>query len=98
VSSAYGAQSVDLAQPSLFEGYDESIMAAEGFINDCGSINFPWIIAMTAMIGNAATVGMFHNPHYYDSEVGMDATGVGGGRNYTGAGGRQQIGGSTIWW
>jgi hypothetical protein len=98
---AVGAQAVDLHIPGIFEGYDESILEREGLLNEAtagGELNMPWLIAMSTMIGNAATVGMFFNPHYYDSEVGMDATGVGVGKNYTGAGGREAVGGSVIWW
>jgi hypothetical protein len=96
VSSAVGAQGIDLSQPPPFHGYDESIIEAEGLINDCGSINFPWMIQLSTTIGNAATVGQFFNPHWYDSEVGMDATGV--NQNWSGAAGRAAIGGSNIWW
>ena len=97
MSNAVGAQAIDLAQPSPFEGWQESILEAEGYITDGGSINFPYLISMMAMTGNAATVGMFFNPHYYDSEVGMDATGFGSG-NYSGKGGNSAVGGTVIWW
>jgi hypothetical protein len=97
VSLAVGAQTIDLAQPIPFEGYDEWYLEREGLINEGGSINFPWLIQLSAMIGNASTVGQFFNPHWYDSEVGMDATGFGSG-NYSGKGGNSAVGGTVIWW
>jgi hypothetical protein len=97
MSYAGGAQAIDLSQPSPFEGFDVSLLEHEGLISEGGGINWAYLIAQSAMMGNAATVGMFFNPHYYDSEVGMDATGIGPGL-YSGGGGRGAVGGSTIWW
>ncbi len=101
MASGVGAQTIDLHIPGIFEGYDEGILEREGLLNEAtagGELNFPYLISMSAMIGNAATEGMFFNPHYFDSEVGMDAAGVGVGKNYTGAGGKAAVGGTSIWW
>ena len=101
MSVAVGAQAIDLHIPGIFQGYDEGILEREGLLGESvagGDLNFPWLINLSATIGNAATSGMFHNPHYYDSEVGMDATGIGVGKNYTGAGGKAAVGGIGIWW
>ena len=98
MSNAVGAQAIDLSQPSPFLGYEESILEQEGYIAEGGSLNFPYLIAQSEMIGNAATVGQFFNPQNYDSgEVGPDSMGFGSG-NYTGKGGQGAVGGTTIWW
>lgn len=98
MSVAVDYQSIDFQQPPAFEGWDEWYLEREGLINECGSINFPWLISMSAMIGNSATVGMFHNPHYYSDEYGgSESTGFGSG-NYSGKAGHGAIGGTTIWW
>ena len=102
MSVAYAAQSVDLAQPPPFLGFDESLLEHEGLICEItagGEFNFPAIIALSAMMGNAATVALAHNAQVFcEPEWGYDISGGGFGRNYTGAGGRGAIGGATIWW
>ena len=96
------AQAIDLAQPGPFQGWDESILEHEGLINeitDGGELNFPAIIALSAMMGNAATAALWRNSQVNcEPEYGWDVTGGGFGRNYTGAGGRGAIGGANIWW
>jgi len=95
------AQGIDLAQPGPFQGWDESILEHEGLINEItagGELNFPAIIALSAMMGNAATAALFRNSQVNcEPEFGYDTSGGGGGR-YTGSAGRGAIGGATIWW
>lgn len=96
---AVGAQGIDLSQPAIFCGYDESFLEKAGMLTEVtagGDINYPWLIAISSTMGNMLTNAMFWNPSYYDPEIGYDAVGV--NQNWQGAGGREAVGGSTIWW
>jgi hypothetical protein len=101
VSNAVGAQAIDLAQAPPFQGWDESVLEKEGLLNDLvagGELNFPYLIAMSAMIGNANTLALAHNAVVdCEPEWGFDISGVGPG-NYSGRGGNAAVGGLNIWW
>lgn len=101
MSQAIGAQGIDLNQPAPFMGYDESILSREGLMQEPvagGEINYPWLIAISSAMGNAMTKAIGMNTQVnFEPEWGFDCVGVGAGR-YTGSGGRQSIGGATIYW
>jgi hypothetical protein len=94
---AVGAQGIDLGQPAIFCGHDADLLELEGLVaSGSGDINFPWLIQLSSTMGNMLTNAMFWNPAYYDPEIGYDATGI--NQNWQGAGGREAVGGSSIWW
>jgi hypothetical protein len=86
---------------SLFLGYEPAVYEREGLGNEPvagGEINYPWLIAMSAMMGNAGTLALWRNSQVFcEPEWGFDISGVGPG-NYSGKGGNAAVGGMTIWW
>lgn len=97
MSVAIGAQSVDLSQSFLFQGYEPSILEREGYIAD-SSLNYPWLIQLSTQMGNAYTEGLARTANVLCEIESWEGMGGGGNQNWQGAGGHGAIGGISIWW
>lgn len=94
---AIGAQSVDLSQSFLFQGYSPEILEREGFIAD-SSLNYPWLIEVSTRMGNAYTEGLARNSNVLCEIESWEGQGGGGNQNWQGAGGHASIGALSIGW
>lgn len=98
--SAIGAQGVELLNSMIFMGFDPSLLDREGLMQEItagGEINYPWLISLSAQMGNAYTAGLARTANIFtEPEWGWDTSG--GNQNWQGAGGHGAVGGTTIWW
>lgn len=98
MSTAVGAQGVELLNSMMFMGHDPSILDREGLMQEPvagGEINYPWLIAISSQMGNAYTAGLSKTANVFcEPEYGFEA--VGGNQNWQGAGSRP--GGISISW
>lgn len=81
-----------------FSGMDELLLLDAGLINEGGSINYPWLVAISSQMGNAYTNGLAHTANVFCEIESWEGQGGGGNQNWQGAGGHAAAGGISISW
>ncbi len=84
--------------PMTFQGMDELLLLDAGMINEGGSINIPWLVAMSSQMGNAYTEGLARTANVFCENEAWEGMGGGGNQNWQGSGGHAAIGGNRITW
>ena len=98
MSTAVGAQGIDLIQSMVFQGMDELLLVDAGMINEGGSINIPWLVELSTTLGNAYTTGLARTANVLCEIESWEGMGGGGNQNWQGAGGHGAVGGNIITW